>query len=79
MSEKLTTEGLRAGAITIDIVDHLAAEPHGPTVLAGLGAAVVVELARFDVTIEKFVETLRMLKRERDAEIARHKGDKGDN
>jgi hypothetical protein len=65
--------GLRAGVITLEIVDRLALEPDGPIVLTGLGAAVVVELDRFGATIEQFTDSLRALKARRDAEIARQR------
>lgn len=60
-----------AGRLTVEIVDHLEHETDGPAVLTGLGAACVVELDRFGESIDRFVLTLRMIKRGRDAELAR--------
>jgi len=64
---------LRAGMISLEIVDHLAACDDGPAVLTGIGAAVVVQLDRFGVTIEQFTASLHYLKAGRDAELARQK------
>jgi hypothetical protein len=63
--------GSLAGQITVSIVDFLAGDSDRAEVLIGLGAAVVVELDRFGVTIDQFAESLRMLKSGRDAELAR--------
>jgi hypothetical protein len=63
--------GTRAGTLTVEIVDHLAKEDDGPVVLTAIGAAAVVEIDRFGVTIEQFADSMRALKRGRDAELAR--------
>ncbi len=63
--------GIRAGTLTVEIVDHLSKETDGPEVLTGIGAAVVVECDRFEVTLEQFYESLVRLKAGRDAELAR--------
>jgi hypothetical protein len=55
----------------VDIVDHLKHEDDRGVVLTALGAAVVFELDRFGATIEEFADSLRTLKRCRDAELAR--------
>lgn len=63
--------GQRAGQLTLDIVEHLKKEVDGGVVLAAIGAAVVVELARFEKTIDEFTASLKYLKAKRDAELAR--------
>lgn len=63
--------GHRSGQFTLDIVDHLKKESDGAVVLTALGAAVVVELDRFDRTIDEFTASLRQLKADRTAELAR--------
>lgn len=67
--------GVIAGTITVEIVDHLARETDGPEVLTGIGAAVVIQLDRFGVTVEQFADSLRRLKAGRDAELARQRGE----
>ena len=61
----------RTCALAVEISDHLEAETDGPTVLTGLGAAVVVQLDRFGGTIEQFTESLVRLKAGREAELSR--------
>jgi hypothetical protein len=65
--------GQRAGQLTLDIVDHLKKESDGAVVLTAIGAAVVVELDRFERTIDEFSASLKKLKTGRDAELARQK------
>jgi hypothetical protein len=65
--------GFLAAQLTVDIVDHLEKIDDGPSILTALGAAVVVELDRFDCTIEQFADSLVGLKIRRDAELARQK------
>ena len=62
-----------SGVLALEIIDHLNHETDGPTVLTALGAAAVFNIDRFEVTIERFMASLRQLKAGRDAEIARKK------
>lgn len=65
------TVGERAGQLTLDIVDHLKKETDGAVVLTAIAAATVVELDRFEKTIDEFTASLRQLKSGRDAELTR--------
>lgn len=65
----------RVGELVVAITDHLDKETDGPTVLTALGAAAVVQIARFGVTIEDFAASLRSLKTSREAERERQRGE----
>lgn len=69
----ISEPGTRAGTLIVEIVDHLAKEDDGPMAITAIAAVSVVQIDRFGVTIEQFSDSLRLLKRSRDAELARQR------
>lgn len=63
--------GVRLPAGLRRLVDHLAKEDSAPAVLTALAAVVVVEIDRFGVTLDQFIESLTRLKADRDAELGK--------
>lgn len=70
MVDSTEAQTARCGALLLELVDHLATEPDGPTVLTALNAVVLIQLERFGGTIDTFVEMLREMKPRRDAQMA---------